>query len=118
PIPAEPGPPSPPQTPSIDTTDPEKTRSIITEAEYRYNTLIKQFPSKAEPAFHAEDEQKMVWCQVWGCDNDVGQIRKVLVHRPGEELNVIDPSKRIEGINAFGEVDKGWYWRGDSIPSL
>ena len=92
--------------------------SIITEAEYRYNMLIKQFPSKAEPAFHTASEQEVVWGQVWGCDNDVGQIRKVLMHRPGDELNVIDPSKRIEGINAFGEVDKGWYWRGDVIPSL
>lgn len=92
--------------------------SIITEAEYRYNMLIKQFPSKAEPAFHTASEQELVWGRVWGCDNDVGQIRKVLMHRPGDELNVIDPSKRIAGINAFGEVDKGWYWRGDVIPSL
>ncbi len=92
--------------------------SIITEAEYRYNTLIKKFPSRAEPAFHAPEEQKLVWGQVWGCDNDVGQIRKVLMHRPDDELNVLDPKCRIEGINAFGEVDKGWYWRGDVIPTL
>ncbi|HEY0295865.1 MAG TPA: arginine deiminase family protein [Bordetella sp.] len=91
---------------------------IITEAEYRYNMLIKQFPSKAEPAFHTPEEQIANWGRVWGCDNDVGQIRKVLMHRPGDELKVIDPGKRIPGINAFGEVDKGWYWRGDVIPSL
>jgi len=91
---------------------------IMTEAEYRYNMLIKQFPSKAEPAFHCPEELTANWGQVWGCDNDVGQIRKVLMHRPGDELNVIDRSKRIPGISAFGEVDKGWYWRGDVIPSL
>ncbi|MBK0328097.1 hypothetical protein I5535_12445 [Rhodobacteraceae bacterium F11138] len=92
--------------------------SIITEAEYRYNTLIKQFPSKESPAFHEVEEQQAVWGRVWGCDNDVGQIRRVLMHRPGEELDVIDPTRRIEGINAFGEIDKGWYWRGDAIPDL
>ncbi|NPD17447.1 amidinotransferase [Xinfangfangia sp. D13-10-4-6] len=92
--------------------------SIITEGEYRYNQLIKQFPSQAEPAFESAEQQELVWGQVWGCDNDVGQIRKVLMHRPGDELNVVDPTKRIPGINAFGEVDKGWYWRGDVIPTL
>jgi len=92
--------------------------SIITEAEYRYNMLIKQFPSFSEPAFHTQEQQISVWGQLWGCDNDVGQIRKVLMHRPGDELNIIDSSKHIEGLSAFGEVDKGWYWRGNVIPTL
>lgn len=92
--------------------------SIISEGEYRYNMLIKTFSSRAEPPFHAPDEQAEVWGQRWGCNNDVGQIRKVLMHRPGPELNIVDPSKRLNDIGAYGDPEKGWYWRGDSIPDL
>jgi N-dimethylarginine dimethylaminohydrolase len=92
--------------------------SIISENEYRYNMLIKTFASRPEPAFHAEPEQVEVWGRRWGCNNDVGQIRLVLMHRPGNELNVVDPSKRLPDIGAFGDPDKGWYWRGDSVPDL
>jgi N-dimethylarginine dimethylaminohydrolase len=92
--------------------------SIISEPEYRYNMLIKTFASRPEPAFEAETEQVEVWGRRWGCNNDVGQLRMVLMHRPGSELNVVDPSKRLPEIGAFGDPEKGWYWRGDSIPDL
>jgi N-dimethylarginine dimethylaminohydrolase len=92
--------------------------SIISEPEYRYNMLIKTFPSRAEPAFEAESEQVEVWGRRWGCNNDVGQIRLVLMHRPGEELNIVKANKRLPDIGAFGDPEQGWYWRGDTIPDL
>ena len=89
----------------------------ITENEWRYNKLIKDFPSEAEPSF--EDPQQLTcwWGREWGCTNDVGKLRVVLVHRPGDEVNIVDTSKRLEN-NAFGDVQKGWYWRGDEPPDL
>lgn len=42
----------------------------------------------------------------------------VLMHRPGDEFSVIDPSKRIEGIGSFGDLEKGWYWQSEEIPPL
>jgi N-dimethylarginine dimethylaminohydrolase len=92
--------------------------SIISEPEYRYNMLIKTFPSRAEPAFEAESEQVEVWGRRWGCNNDVGQIRLVLMHRPGEELNIVKANRRLPDIGAFGDPEQGWYWRGDTIPDL
>ena len=92
--------------------------SIISEPEYRYNMLIKTFPSRAEPAFEAESEQVEVWGRRWGCNNDVGQIRLVLMHRPGEELNIVKANKLLPDIGAFGDPEQGWYWRGDTIPDL
>lgn len=92
--------------------------SIISEPEYRYNMLIKTFASRAEPAFEAESEQVNVWGRRWGCNNDVGQIRAVLMHRPGPELDIVDPSKRLPDIGAFGDPEHGWYWRGDEVPDL
>ncbi|HUF55730.1 MAG TPA: arginine deiminase family protein [Thermohalobaculum sp.] len=89
----------------------------ISEFEYRYNMTIKAFPSHAEPAFETAEQQSAVWGRAWGCDNDVGQLRVVLMHRPGEEMNVLDPAKRIEHLNSFGDAEgETWYWRGDRIP--
>ena len=91
----------------------------VSEFEYRYNMTMKIFHSHAEPAFETPQQQETVWGQQWGCDNDVGQLRKVLMHRPGDELNIIDPSKRIEELGSYGDVEgQTWYWRGDVIPSL
>ena len=93
--------------------------SSISEFEYRYNMTIKAFPSHAEPVFESDEQQKAVWGERWGCDNDVGRLRKVLMHRPGAELDIIDPDKRLEHLGSYGdEAGQTWYWRGDVIPSL
>jgi N-dimethylarginine dimethylaminohydrolase len=83
-----------------------------------YSMTVKMFGSQPEPAFESQSELEANWGQTWGCDNDVGQLRKVLMHRPGDEFNVIDPSKRIEEIGSFGDLEKGWYFQSDTIPDL
>ena len=59
-----------------------------------------------------------VWGRDWGCDSDVGRMRVVLMHRPGDEFNVIDRDKRIEEIGSFGDPEAGWYWQSNHIPEL
>jgi N-dimethylarginine dimethylaminohydrolase len=83
-----------------------------------YNATIKMFGSQPEPAFETPERQIADWGREWGCDNDVGQIRMVLMHRPGNEFSIIDPSKRIEEIGSFGDLEKGWYWQSEEIPPL
>ena len=90
----------------------------VSEFEYRYNMTIKMFQSHPSPAFESESEQQAVWGRQWGCDNDVGTLRSVLMHRPGDEMGIIDPSKRINALGSFGDVEQGWYWRGDTLPDL
>ncbi len=93
--------------------------AAVSEFEYRYNMTIKTFPSHAEPSFESAVQQQEHWGENWGCSNDVGQIRKVLMHRPGEEMSVIDPSMRLEHLGSFGDAEgQSWYWRGDVIPTL
>jgi N-dimethylarginine dimethylaminohydrolase len=92
--------------------------SIMTEGEYRYNMLIKRFPSAPEPAFESAAQQESVWGRRWGCRNDVGQLRLVLMHRPGDELRIVDPARRLDDIGAFGDPEAGWYWRGREVPPL
>ena len=39
------------------------------------------------------------------------------MHRPGDEVNVVDTSKRLDN-RAFGDTQAGWYWRGVEGPDL
>jgi hypothetical protein len=38
------------------------------------------------------------------------------MHRPGDEMSIIDPARRIEEIGSFGDRQKGWYFQSDVIP--
>jgi len=89
----------------------------ITENEWRYNQLIKHFQSEAEPRFEDPDQLTRWWGRSWGCTNDVGRLKAVLMHRPGAEVDIVDTSKRLES-NAFGDEQEGWYWRGTEGPDL
>ncbi len=76
------------------------------------------FGSQPEPPFESAERQIADWGRAWGCDNDVGQIRLVLMHRPGPEFNVIDRSRRINQLGSYGDPETGWYWQSDTIPDL
>jgi len=90
----------------------------MSEFDHRYNMLIERFASEPEPPFHAESEQVAGWGRRWGCNSDVGRLRMVLMHRPGEEMRVVESLPRIPELNAFGDPGTGAYWRGDVLPSL
>jgi N-dimethylarginine dimethylaminohydrolase len=83
-----------------------------------YNATIKLFGSHPEPAFEDPARLAALWGRDWGCDNDVGQIRAVLMHRPGDEFAVIDPTKRIAETGSYGDLEAGWYWQSEDIPPL
>lgn len=90
----------------------------MTDPHYVYNMTVKMFGPHAEPAFESVDQMTAVWGRNWGCDNDVGRLRAVMMHRPGNEFAVIDPTKRIDAIGSFGDPDAGWYWQSETIPPL
>jgi N-dimethylarginine dimethylaminohydrolase len=86
--------------------------------DWSYNRLIAAFPSQPEPAFETPAMQEFVWGRRWGCTSDVGPLRVVLVHRPGPEIGVVEATKVLPDIGAFGDPEKGWYWRGPEPPDL
>jgi N-dimethylarginine dimethylaminohydrolase len=90
----------------------------MSEFDHRYNMLIERFASEPEPGFETEAEQRFVWGRAWGCNSDVGRLRMVLMHRPGEEMRVVDTLPHIPELNAFGDPTTGAYWRGDVRPTL
>jgi N-dimethylarginine dimethylaminohydrolase len=38
------------------------------------------------------------------------------MHRPGDEMDIIDPAMRIDEIGSYGDRHKGWYFQSDVIP--
>jgi hypothetical protein len=83
-----------------------------------YTQTIKMFAAPASPPFEDEAELERHWGRVRGIDNDVGQIRSILVHRPGPEMAVVDPAKRIPEIGSFGDVEQGWYFQSETPPDV
>jgi N-dimethylarginine dimethylaminohydrolase len=83
----------------------------MSEHEYRENKFFSIFGSVPEPSFESVHEQTAVWGRRWGCNTDVGRLRVVLMHRPGEELSVVKNQPMPE-IGGFGDPEKGWYWMG------
>lgn len=90
----------------------------MSEFDHRYNMLIERFASLPEPGFEDTAEQARVWGRAWGCNSDIGRLRVVLMHRPGEEMRVVDDLPHIPALNAFGDDATGAYWRGDQRPTL
>lgn len=83
-----------------------------------YNETVKMFATPGHPPVEDATELEAYWGHAWGVSNDIGRIRAILMHRPGEEMKVIDPRKRIDSIGSFGDIEAGWYFQSKSVPSI
>lgn len=90
----------------------------ISESSMYYHLVLERIPPKASPSFEDEDMQKRVWGRRWGVFNDVGTIKTILMHRPGEELNVMTEDKYDPAIDALIDDDEQWYFRSDKAPNI
>lgn len=90
----------------------------VLPGDHAYHMLMKAFASEAEPPFESPEEQEYVWGRHWGCNTDVGQLRLVVMHRPGEEFRTVDTSKWDEELGAYCDRQAGWYWRGPGAPDI
>lgn len=91
--------------------------TAMSDNEYRENKFFSIFGSVPEPGFDTAEEQIPVWGRHWGCSNDVGKLRAVLMHRPGDELSVVE-NKPMPEVGGFGDPERGWYWMGRTMPDL
>ncbi|MEI6688625.1 MAG: arginine deiminase family protein [Thermoleophilia bacterium] len=83
-----------------------------------YNETVKMFAIGGDPPHEDAAEMEATWGRVWGLSNDVGQIRTVLMHRPGVEMEIVDPSKRIESIGSYGDLSEHWYFQSEDAPDI
>jgi N-dimethylarginine dimethylaminohydrolase len=83
-----------------------------------YHEVLKRIPPRPFPAFEDEEMQKRVWGRQWGVFNDVGTLKMVLVHRPGDEIKVMTQDKYDSSIEALIDDRQQWYWREETPPDL
>jgi arginine deiminase len=83
-----------------------------------YHEVLKRIPPRDLPAFEDEAMQERVWGRRWGVYNDVGPLRTVLVHRPGDEIRIMTADRYDPSIEALIDDEAQWYWRGDRAPDL
>ena len=83
-----------------------------------YHVVLKKFPPRPEPSFESPEMMDRVWGGRWGCRNDVGQIRYVLMHRPGDENLRINASKLDAELGVLIDEEEQWYWRDSKAPDL
>lgn len=83
-----------------------------------YNETVRMFAIGGDPPHEDPAELEASWGRAWGLSNDVGRIRSILMHRPGPEMGVVDPSKRIDRIGSYGDLDEHWYFQSEEPPDV
>lgn len=88
-------------------------------AQERYMGLHLRNPGHGEPAFETPEVLKETWGERWGVDTDVGALKKVLVHRPGVEFEVMNSGGAFDQeLDAWIGPGGMWYWKGRERPDL
>lgn len=90
----------------------------IRKSEAYYHVVLERIPPRAEPPFEDAAMQERVWGRQWGVGDDVGRLRLVALHRPGDEMRTIDPDKYDESIEALIDDREQWYWRDSTGPDI
>ena len=84
-----------------------------------YHRVLQRIPPRATPSFSDEGMQERVWGRRWGARTDVGTLKTVLLHRPGDEIDVMVNGGHYDPeIEAIIDDDEQWYFRSDKAPSL
>ncbi|TES93302.1 MAG: amidinotransferase, partial [Anaerolineales bacterium] len=84
-----------------------------------YMNLHRRIHGQGEPAFEDPVMQERIWGNNWGANNDVGRLRKVLVHRPGKECDVMmTGGEYVTDVDALLGPEDMWYWKGRERPDI
>ena len=83
-----------------------------------YHEVLKAIPPRPTPVFEDEEMQVRVWGRPWGARNDVGPLKMVLVHRPGDEINIMTQDKYDPAVEALIDHKEQWYFRSKTPPNL
>src|SRR5689334_2405613 len=92
--------------------------AVMSEFGFQQFSIYEMFGPVPAPAFEAREELESGWGRNWGCDNDIGRLRAVLMHRPGPELNVVDTAKPLGFVEGYGDKQAGWYYNSNVPPNL
>lgn len=88
-------------------------------SEFVHMGMHREMPGEPEPVFEDADMLGRVWGRRWGVDNDVGELRAVMVSRPGVEWEpMMSGGEYVPEFNAWLGPEKMWYWEGEERPDL
>jgi N-dimethylarginine dimethylaminohydrolase len=90
----------------------------LKDTQQYYHEVLKRIPPRPHPIFEDPAMQERVWGKRWGVYDDIGPLKLVLVHRPGDEIKVMTKRKYDPSIEALIDDDEQWYWRGEEPPDL
>ncbi len=96
--------------------DPDSASASVTRARDPGEAAQERMLPAAEPSFLEDLETS--WGADWGACDEVGRLRRVVVRRPGDEFDVIDPSAWDEEIGALVDPEGMWYWTERDPPRL
>jgi len=83
-----------------------------------HDDVHRLFVAQAEPAFHDDAEQTATWQGPWGANDDVGELRHVLLCRPGEEWSAVRADCWNPRAGALVDPALGWYWEAREPPDI
>jgi N-dimethylarginine dimethylaminohydrolase len=95
-----------------------KDRHMSVWTEESFEVVHQHFHGLDTPAFDSPEMQAHVWGRRWGATNDWGQLRVVLMHRPGDELRVVDERYKHPDVPALVHPESRWYFWGETAPDL
>lgn len=81
-------------------------------------SVSQSFPSEAFPVFEDPERQSAYWGRQWGVNSEIGTLRAIYMHRPGDELKRVDGSKYYRDIDAMIGDKKEFYWTGKALPDI
>lgn len=76
------------------------------------------FTPEILPPFEDLTKLTSYWGEPWGINSEVGKLRAVMLHRPGEEMSVVNPAKYRSEKDAIIGDHQEFYWRGKQAPDL
>lgn len=92
--------------------------SSLRHSSQYYHAVLERIPPRAVPVFEDPAMQERVWGRRWGVHNDVGTLRTILLHRPGNEILVMQPDHYDPTLDALIDDNEQWYFRADRAPDL
>lgn len=80
------------------------------------------FPSLVNSEIGSSEAIRMIWGEDWGVDNEVGQIKRILLKRPGKEMEAINENDCVYSpeYGAWVHKEEKGYWVSEdgALPNI
>lgn len=82
------------------------------------DSLSERFGPEEQPPFHDLEKLEEYWGAPWGVNSEIGKLRVVYMHRPGDELKTMKKEHYVPEVDALIGPGESYYWKGAEAPDL